>query len=652
MSLLGRAACYWIAIQLLLSAQAVLAKDFVLSSPDDAIQFTIAINRSISLSLNKHSTTLLQPSPISLELNNGPTLGENARILKTQRRTVKQNVKPIVREKRSSIAEHYNELRIDFENHFTLVFRAYNEGVAYRWETHFSNEIMIKNEVFELQFSPKDHILLAETDGFHSNYEDTYHRKPIGALPKKTFGQLPALVQTEAGPKVLITESDLEAYPGLWIRGHGRSGIKGMFAGYPLAFNEQGKVKTHADYIAKTYGQRTFPWRLLVIADHDKDLIGNQMVYLLAKPLAINDPSWIAPGQVILDWWGRRNIFGVDFKPGVNTATMKYFIDFCSEYNIRYFLPDEGWSKARRDILTLNPDVDMQAVTAYAKQKGVGLFLWVHWQGLNDNMPKILDQFAAWGIKGIKVDFMDRDDQQMVEFHHRVAREAAKRQLHVLFHGSYKPTGIRRAYPNVLSREAGIEFEWNGGTNRANPEHHTTLPFTRMVAGPFDYIPGTLHNAQKREFHNNNNHPMGLGTRAHSIALAVILQSPMQMIPDSPSDYYREPEITRFLTQIPVEWDDTVVLDAKVANHISLARRHGDTWYAAAITDWSEKTLQVDFSFLDDGQYLCEIIQDGTNAHERAIDFQRRQITVNNKTVIPIHLAPGGGWIARITKRD
>ena len=629
------------------------AEDYSLESPDKTIQLKIQIDENIKFSVQKNSQQVIFPSQISLKIKDGKTFGKNPRIKTIKRLKVNQIITPVIKEKFDKIRDCYNELRLVFDENymltFRLTFRAYDDGIAYRWETAFPDSIVIENEEAQFQFSDRDRIYLTKDTTFQSNYEKPYINKAIPELSSDDFGGLPALIRTEKGINVLIAESDLDDYPGLWLRGNGDATISAVFPGYPSEETENGRVKTYEDFIAKTRGARTFPWRIMAIAEHDADLLTNQLVYLLAKPLQIDDASWIKPGWIILDWWARRNIFDVDFEAGINTETMKYFIDFCANYGIRYYLLDEGWS-TRQDILKINPNVDLQEVLAYSKEKDVDIVLWVYWKGLDAQLEKALDQFEEWGVKGIKVDFMDRDDQKMVNFFHRVAREAAKRKLVIDFHGCYKPAGLRRAYPNVLTREGFMEFEYNGGSKHVSPEYLTMLPFIRMVCGPVDYIPGTLNNAQKKNHRPVGDRPMGQGTRANAFALAVVLESQLQMIPDSPSDYYKEDECTRFLTQIPVEWDETTILDAKFSDYIVIARRNGATWYVAAITDWDAREKTIDFSFLDEGDYQAEIMQDGPNAHRRAIDYQMHLKRITPATRLPIKLAPGGGWVAKITK--
>jgi alpha-glucosidase len=371
------------------------------------------------------------------------------------------------------------------------------------------------------------------------------------------------------------------------------------------------------------------------------------MVWLLASPCALKDISWINPGVVMFDWWGKHNIYGVDFKSGVNTETAKYFIDFCAENGFRYFLFDDGWS-SRDNLLQVVPGLNMEEVTAYAKSRGVDIMLWMVWHTLEKQWDEAFSQFEQWGIKGIKVDFMNRDDQPMVLFYERVAEEAAERKMIVDFHGAYKPCGLSRKYPNVLTREALIEFEYNGWTSHDDPVHHNLLPYIRMFTGAMDYIPATMRNSTKENFRTLGDYPMGQGTRAHAMALFVVLSSPLTMLPDSPSDYNREKECTDFIRRIPVVWDETRLLDGKMARYTVIARRSGDEWFVGAITDWNERSIDLKTDFLREGRYRLEAIQDGINAGLRAEDYKRIETEFSAGEILKLNLASGGGWVARI----
>lgn len=638
---------------LLVGASVGLAERYELRSPDGTVGVAVEVGERIDFAVLVDGGTVTEVAGLSLTTADRDVMGVNARVTRVDRDAVSREVRPEIREKNAVIPERYNELTLTFEVGFALTFRAYDNGVAYRFSTSLPGEVVVASERAGFRFADSASVICQKEKSFRSAYEAPYSEQVIGELKAEDLCCLPLLVTQEGGPRVLITESDLRDYPGMWLRGTGGASLKAAFAGYPLDESYEGspyvhgRVTRHADYIARTSGTRTYPWRIIAIARNDGDLIVNQLVYLLAPPLALDDVSWIKPGVVTFDWWGRRNIYGVDFKAGINTATAKYFIDFASEFGFEYFLFDDGWTDGA-DLFKIHPDLDMEAVCAYAKQKNVGVMLWVIWATLDRQCEAALDRFAEWGIRGIKIDFMNRDDQKMVDFCYRIAREAAKRHMVIDFHGAYKPAGLRRAYPNVLTREGLIEVEQNGWSDQANPEHHTLLPFIRMVAGPMDYIPGTMNNAQKHKFRPVGDRPMGLGTRAHDIALFVILESPMQMLPDAPSDYYRERECTEFIAQIPLEWDETRVLEAKVGDYVVLARRRGDVWFVGAVTDWQPRQFDLRFDFLGPGPYEMEFLRDGVNAATRAIDYRKETRTVTADATMKIDLAPGGGWVARV----
>jgi alpha-glucosidase len=450
---------------------------------------------------------------------------------------------------------------------------------------------------------------------------------------------------------MLISESDLVDYPGLWLEGTGGNGLKGLFPAYVLhdsLKNDRDAVPVRrADYLALTNGTRSFPWRILAIADRDADLITNDLVFLLSQPNQLPDVSWIKPGKVAWDWWNANNIYGVDFKAGINTETYKYYIDFAAQYGIEYVILDEGWYKLG-DLLAVEPAVDVPAIVVHGQKKKVDIILWVIWKTLLDQLAPALDQFAAWGIKGIKVDFMQRDDQWMVNTYWQIAREAAKRKLLVDFHGAYKPAGLNRAYPNVLTSEGVRGLENSKWSSDITPRHCVTLPFTRMVAGPMDFTPGAMLNLPASSFKPMFTTPASIGTRCHQLAMYVVYESPLQMLSDSPTQYLREKECMEFLGPVPSVWEQTVALDGKVAEYILVARRHGDTWYIGAMTNETDRTLSADLSFLGSGTFTAELWQDGPNAHRHGNDFRRSTVKVTKDTRLEIPLAPGGGWVARI----
>jgi len=497
-------------------ALSAYAKEYVLKSPNENIMTTVKVDGQISYSVVFKDETLISPSSISLNVNGKKFPESSPKIIDIMEKEVNDVVHPVVREKKAEIVNHFNELKINFRGNYTLVFRAYNEGIAYRFETRFEDDIIIDSEKAEFNFSPEHTIYFPEEDSFISHNERTYIKSTLNQIEPGKFCSLPSLVSSDKGVKILITESNLYDYPGMWLKLNDKHTLSGIFPGYPLkcTLNKDRKlvVDKYADYIAKTKGNRAFPWRALAIAENDTDLIVNQLVYLLAEPNKIEDPSWIKPGKVAWDWWNWWNIYGVDFKAGINTQTYKYYIDFASQYGIEYIILDEGWYKLG-NLLELNPDINMEEICEYGRRKNVGIILWVVWKTLDDQLDQALDQFEKWGVKGLKVDFMQRDDQLLVNFYWKVAKEAAARKMIVDFHGAYKPAGLRRTYPNVLTREGVKGMEWCKWSSDVTPQHNVTIPFIRMVAGPMDYTPGAMLNAQESSFRPITKKPMSMGTR-------------------------------------------------------------------------------------------------------------------------------------------
>jgi len=630
------------------------AQKYLITSPDKKLSAEIEVNNGITLKMLKGTETVFTLSGISLELANNNQLFANQKVKNTRLKLVDEEVKPQIRDKSDSYKNCFNELMIAFKSNHSVTFRLFNEGLAYRISTSVKDSLTILKENLNIQFQLGDSARFQPAKSFNFDYESPYEFKKLSVLEEGKLNCLPFLVQKQSGLFVMITESDLYNYPGLWLKGSGKPELSATNPPFPKKLSytgsvyRHGQIAEHHDYIAKVQGARDYPWRLFAIADHEESLINNNMVYLLASPTQLKDVSWIKPGVVMFDWWAKNNIYKVDFKAGINTETAKYFIDFCAAKGFRYFLFDDGWSP-KDDLLHEVPGLNMTEVTTYAKSKGVDVMLWVIWNSLLKQWDPAFDQFEKWGIKGIKMDFMNRDDQQMVEFYEAVAGKAAEKKMVVDFHGAYKPCGLSRKYPNVLTREALIEFEYSGGTNWDNPEHHNLLPYIRMFTGPMDYIPATMRNSTKDNFRPIGDCPMGQGTRAHAMALFVILSSPMEMLPDSPSDYYREKECTDFLAKIPVEWNETRLLKGKIARYTVLARRSGEDWFIGAITNQDKRDLDLPTGFLKEGKYNIKVIEDGINASRRANDYRKTTKTIQSGEILKLKLAPGGGWVAKIT---
>lgn len=629
------------------------AQKYEINSPDNKLKAEIAINNGISVSVLKEGKAAFSIQNLSLETAENGGLFSEFEVQTTSKNSVHETISPVIREKAALLTNAYNELEIKFKTANSITFRLFNEGLAYRFATSGKDSLIISREILELNFAETDSVRFQASKSFNSSYETPYEHRIISGIAKEELCHLPLLVEKENGHFVMVSEADLYNYPGLWLKGTGKAQFAGCNPPYPKKLKYTGSVYGHGqiseteDFIAKVAGTRTFPWRIFAVADNEIQLVDNNMVYLLASPNILADVSWIKPGVVMFDWWAKNNVFGVNFKSGVNTETAKYFIDYCAEQGFRYFLFDDGWC-AKEDLLHEVDGLNMAEVTAYAKTKGVDVMLWVIWHALENQWDEAFNLFEKWGIKGIKMDFMNRDDQQMVEFYEAVARKAAEKKMVVNYHGAYKPCGLRRKYPNVLTREALIEFEYNGWTNHANPVHHNLLPYIRAFAGPMDYIPATMRNSTKQNFRPLGDYPMGIGTRAHAMALFVILNSPMTMLPDAPSDYKREQECTNFIAKIPVQWDETKLLQGKIEKYTVMARRSGTDWFIGAITNWDPRVIELKTDFLKPGKYKLEAIQDGINAGARAEDYKKVETEFTAGNVLKISLAQGGGWVAGI----
>jgi len=626
------------------------ASNFTLRSPDDRIEIQIHVANRITYDVAFKGRPLLKDSTLALNVG-GKTLGENPQLKSSKKNSADKMLEPVVRQKFAKIREHYNELRLDFDGGFAVVFRAYPEGVAYRIETSLGGEnVKVFNEDATFRFAADFSVFYPEEESMFSHNERKYLPRPLKDISDKTFATLPAVVDAN-GVKVAVAESDVEEYPGLWLRGTSANALTATFERYPLKEqlekDRDFKVTEAADYIAVTHGTRSFPWRVLGIAENDKDLISNPLIWLLEKPSQLTDVSWIKPGKVAWDWWNFNNIYGVDFKAGVNTQTYKYYIDFAAKNHLDYIILDEGWYKLG-NVLEVVPEINIEELTAYARQKNVGVILWVVWKSLADQMQPALDQYAAWGIKGIKVDFMQRNDELLMNFYHQLSAECAKRKMLVDFHGAQRPASLTRTWPNLISTEGVRGMEWSKWSAETDPQHNVTLPFTRMFLGPMDYTPGAMLNAQKDMFAPIFKRPMALGTRCHELAMYVVFESPLQMLSDSPSNYEREPESLAFLSAVPSTWDETIPLDGKISEYVVVARRNGKDWYVGAMTNWAERDIEIDLSFLTSGSFTIDAYQDGINADRMASDYKKSTSQVTKSTKLKVHLAPGGGYAARL----
>lgn len=628
-------------------------------SPDGNVEVKVSAQDGVNFSILKNGQSLVEKVEIGLETSDGQ-LPDAAAQITPSTRDISDTIKPVVPIKNAVIPNECREVTLSFGGDTSVVFRVYDDAVAYRFATEKSGDLTVTNETVDVTFPADPDAYFAFSKNFMNDYQHVYAKQPISSLGKK-MTQLPLLVDLGEQGKVMVTESDLQDYPGLYFTG-GADGT--LAAKLPPAVKSEKEndpekrrwdrvfyPKETFDYIAKTSGTRSFPWRIFAISEEDKDLLNNEIVFKLAEPSRIKDGSWIKPGLVAWDWWNAWNIAGVDFKSGPNTDTYKYYIDFAARNDIPYVILDEGWYELG-DIMKQVPDINVPELADYAREKGVDLILWAVWRTLDEKMEEALTQFEEWGIKGIKVDFMNRDDQDVVNFYWRCAKAAADHHLLVDYHGAHKPAGLNRTYPNVMTFEGfpGLEeVKWSDKTT--TPGMTATLPFIRMFAGPLDYTPGAMNNATKKDFKAIFNMPMSMGTRCMQFALYVIMESPLQMLCDTPTHYEQEQESLDFIARMPATWDETFPLKGKIGELVAIARRKGEgadaQYFAGAITDWDARDIEIDLSFLPEGTWQAEIMQDGINADKNANDYKRITRTVNSGEKLQIHMAPGGGWAAR-----
>ena len=623
-----------------------------LSSPNGEIKVTLNITDKIYYSIAYDGDVLLKDNSLQLALKD-EVLGQNPRLRRRKYVSVDEQLTPVMPLKFSTVTNQYNQLTLTFKN-YSVEFRAYDDGVAYRFVTSRKGEVEVLGEEFAVNF-PDDYLLhLQQPGGFKTSYEEPYtHVFSNEWKPSDKMSVLPVLIDTRKQYKILISESDLTDYPCMFLKGTGDNGIVSTFPKAPLAFGEDGdrslKITQEADYIAKTSGARNYPWRYFVLTKDDRQLLENTMTYKLAGKNQLQDVSWIKPGQVSWEWWNDASPYGpdVNFVSGYNLETYKYYIDFASKFGIPYIIMDEGWAKSTRDPYTPNPKVDLHELIRYGKEKNVGIVLWLTWLTVENNFD-LFKTFNEWGIKGVKIDFMDRIDQWMVNYYERVAKEAAKHHLFVDFHGSFKPAGLEYKYPNILSYEGVRGMEQMGG---CYPDNSIYLPFMRNAVGPMDYTPGAMISMQPNVYRAERPNSASIGTRAYQLALFVIFESGLQMLADNPTLYYRNEDCTRFITSVPVTWDETVALEAKAGEYAIIAKRKGDKWFIGGMTNngQTEREFAVKLDFLKkDRAYQMTSFEDGINAGRQAMDYRCKSSQVKNGDVLTVKMVRNGGFAAVI----
>ncbi len=645
---------------------ASVQKHYEVISPDGSLKADVEItDGKILYSVIKNGSVVLSPSEVAMTLSDGSVYDGTVKLRKSGKTSVDSVVEsPFY--KKSHVKENYNQLALNFKT-FDLVFRAYDAGVAYRFVSKSKVPFKVLSETAQFAF-PADWNMYVpyvcqNTETLESQYfnsfENRYEHVALSAWNKDRLAFLPLMVESPEGYKINIMESALTDYPGMYLYNSDADAVlEARFAPYPKEIKQgghnslQGLVSSREDYIASYDGAVSFPWRIVNVSSSDKDMLDNDLVWLLGTPADPQaDWSWVKPGKVAWEWWNNWHVTGVDFKAGVNNDTYKYYIDFASKYGIEYVILDEGWAvKGKADLFNVVPEIDIKELCDYAAQKNVGIVLWAGYWAFDKDMEKICSHYARMGVKGWKIDFMDRDDQMMVDFYTRAARTAVKYHQFVDFHGAYKPCGLNRTFPNVLNYEGvhGLEqMKWSKvGTDQLT--YDVTFPYIRMAAGPVDYTQGAMRNYNYKWYKPCYVDPVSQGTRCHQLGMYVIFESPFNMLCDSPQHYEQEKECTEFIAKIPTVWDETVALDGKVGEYIVMARRNGNKWYVGGLVGHDARTVTVDLGFLGEGDWKMELFKDGINATRHAEDYTR--IEGQAGETLTVEVAPGGGFAAIFTK--
>lgn len=645
-------------------------KPQTLSSPDGSITVSVNTGAGISYSVSVKGQEVLSPSSLSLTLSDGTVYGSASdKLVKASKASVNTVIDAIVYRK-DKVKDCYNELTLKYKS-YSVVFRAYDDGVAYRFISASKSPFKVTAEQAEFAFAEDWKAFVPYVSKgagsfesqFHSSFENRYAYSSLSGWEKERLAFLPLMVEGPSGIKLCISESDLRHYPGMYLYNYeGGSTLKGVFSQYPEArVPESSKTRIismfvdgRKDYIADCAAGASLPWRVIAISTNDAQMADNDIIYRLAAPQAEgSDFSWVKPGKVAWDWWNSWNLYGVDFKTGVNTETYNYYVDFAAANGIEYVILDEGWSPgAAADLTKVIPEIDLDAIISHAEEKGVGIILWAGFYPFQRDIEGVCKHYAAKGVKGFKVDFMDSDDQGIVEFLENSAAIAAKYHLMMDYHGIYKPTGLSRTYPNIVNYEGvyGLEnMKWDADADQV--VYDVTIPYIRLFAGPADYTQGAMRNASKSNIRSVSSEGMSPGTRCHQLAEYVVFTSPLNMLCDSPSNYMGEPECTQFIAEVPTVWNETIALNGEVSKYITIARRSGDDWYLGSMTDWTARDITVDLSFLGEGNYEMVVFKDGVNADKAGRDYKKETIAVPASRQITIHMAPGGGYAAKIVRK-
>jgi alpha-glucosidase len=642
----------------LLVGLSTAAKNYSVSSPNNRIVATVADNNSqLTFSIVSDGNTLLTPSAIGLNKGNSTTTHV---IKQSKKLNNKQNIDAFLY-RQSNISLIYNEIALALTDKLTLTVRAYNQGVAYRYATTEKGETTIINETAEYQLPSDNKVYLPYSTNKENNFAmafQNYYDATQISHAEACMAFLPVTVAYDNNTKLTILESDLEAYPGMFLRADSvKHTLTGVYAPYPRTtdyykWRYQQYVTSTEDYICRSRGARNYPWRVFAVTTDDTQMPVNDLVYALASPSRVADTSWIKDGKVAWDWWNDWGLKGVPFKAGINMDTYKYYIDFAAENGIEYIILDEGWYDSKGgDMLTTIPEINLEELIAYGHKRGVGIVLWTVFNVLDSQLEEACAKYSAMGIKGFKVDFLDRDDQTAVEMTYRIAEATARHHLVLDLHGFYKPTGINRTYPNIINFESVFgmeEMKWSEPSVDM-PLYDVTFPFIRMMAGPVDYTPGAMRNASRSDWKAVYYNPMSMGTRCHQLATYIVIDSPFTMLSDAPTNYLSEEECVDFMTSTPTKVDETQVIAGVMGQYIVTARRSGSCWWVGGLTNWDSRNIAVDFAFLPKNQdFRAVIFSDGINANKQATDYRVDTLIVNSLTKRVVPMAQGGGFAMRL----
>ena len=623
-----------------------------LLSPDGQIKVQVNLKEKIYYNVSYSNQILLENSSLQLKLAN-ETLGANPKLSGKKTSTIDETIQREIPLRNAQIKNNCNVLLLNFKSDYAVEFRAYNDGVAYRFITKKkAPEIEVLDEDCSVRLPAEYDAVWSPSNSFKTAYEIPYQTATGTEINNLDKSILPVLINTRKGCKILVSEADLFDYPCMFLKGTTGNILQSVFPKCPLEFGPDGdrsvKLLKEADYIAKTKGSRNFPWRVLMISHEDRQIFENELVFKLSRPNELGNTDWIKPGQVSWEYWHAARLYGVDFKSGFNLDSYKYYIDFASKFGIPYIIMDEGWAKSTTDPFTPNPNIDLFELIKYGNQKNVKIILWLTWLTVENNL-KLFKTFSEWGIAGVKIDFMNRSDQWMVNFYERIAREAAKNHMFIDYHGAFKPAGMERALPNILTYEGVVGMEQNIYGGKATTDNNVWLPLIRNAVGPMDYTPGAMISVHPEDYKSTRTNPVSIGTRAHQLAVFVIFESGLQMLADNPFYYYREKECTEFITSVPVTWDETKVLAAEAGKYFVVAKRKGEKWYIGAITNTKACNLEIKLDFLQDGKtYRMSSFKDGINASVQAMDYKKVSSTTSKGETLKLNLVRDGGWAAII----